>query len=188
MEATTAPIEQEGGLEFDAEWASFVADMEATPADGLADTDSRIDWYFEKIRESQAEIARNDEVAHRRMDMIADWRAGENAKIERRISHMTAMIGTLVPPNVAAMQAEYSKKSRTLPNGSFGYRATPDSVDISDPQAALAFAVTNNLFVKSVHSVTKTALKNHAKATGEMEGEGWRMVRGSDEFFVKPAK
>ena len=176
-------------LEFDAEWEAFVKEMEATSPDGLADVESRIDYYFEKMRECAAEIVRNDEVAHRRMDMIADWRAGENAKIERRISHMTAMIGTLVPASVAAMQTEYDgKKSRTLPNGSFGFRAKPNSIEIEDAKAALAFAVTNNLPVKTVHSVSKTSLKDHAKSTGEFDGPGWRMVPGSDEFFVKPAK
>ena len=186
-EAMTAPVDSD--LVFDdPDWDAFVKTMEATWADGQADIDSRIDYYFEKIRESQAEIERNDEVAHRRTDIIADWCAGEKAKVERRIGHMTAMIGTLVPPSVDAMQAEYGKKSRALPNGTFGYRARPDSVDISDPKEALAFAVTNNLPVKTVHSVSKTSLKDHATATGETEGDGWRMVIGADEFFVKAAK
>ena len=89
---------------------------------------------------------------------------------------------------VTAFKAEYGKKSRTLAHGSFGFKRKTDSIEISDPKAALAFAVTNNLPVKTTHSVSKTSLKDHFMATGEEEGQGWRHVEGGDEFFVTPAK
>ena len=184
-EAMTAPVDD---LVFDdPDWDKFLADMEAAAPDDASQVDGRIDWWLEQLRANEVEEGRNVVVAKERHDMISDWFAGEAAKLERQRKYIVGHIGQLVPPSADAMVKEYGKKSRALPNGTVGYRARPDSVDISDPKEALAFAVTNNLPVKTTHSVSKTVLKDHAKATGEMDGLGWHMVPGTDEFFVKAA-
>ena len=185
MEAATAPT-SEAELELAGpDWAAFRAMMDETTADSDL---VRIDWLLEKVTALRAEIAENNAVADRRIAMQEDFRQGENAKIDRAITYWVGQIGQLATDDGDAFKAEYGKKSRTLAHGSFGFKRKTDSIEISDPKAALAFAVTNNLPVKTTHSVSKTSLKDHAASTGEMEGEGWRHVEGGDVFFATPAK
>ena len=187
MEAATAPLQVEDGelAITGPEWDEFVQMMEDTT---LTSDLVRIDWLLERVAAARAEIAENNAVADARIAMQEDFRQGENARIERKITWLVGEIGTLAPTDGVAMKAEYSKKSRTLAHGTFGFKSHPDSIAIDDAKAALAFAVENSLPVKTVHSVTKTTLKDHAKATGESEGGGWRLVPGADAFFVTPAK
>ena len=175
----------------DADWDAFVAEMERADADeedGLGGVESRIDWYLETIREGVAEMARNGEVATRRHNMIQDWEMGEAAKIERRNTYLIGQIGMLAPSDEFKMKAIHGKKSRSLPNGTFGYRTGPDRVEIGDAEAALLYAAANDLEVKTVRSVSKTTLKAHAKETGECEGDGWELISGMEAFFATPAK
>ena len=185
MEAHAKEVET---LELDADWLAFVKTMEADEPDGTPEIESRIDYYLEKIRDDEVELRRNTDVANRRLYMIEDWLAGENAKIRRRITYLTGQIGMLAPSSVAEMEAEHGKKSRTLPNGSFGYRSRPDSIDIEDATSALNYAKDEGLEVTVKESVSKTVLNTHAKETGVAEGRGWHLETGGPEFFVKPAK
>ncbi len=161
--------------------------MEASGADGLADAEARIDWYLEKIREGNAEIQKNADVATRRVGMIEDWEAGERLKIDRRNSYLVGQIGMLAPATVEETEAEYGKKSRSLPHGTFGFRRMPDRIEIDDPKAALNFALTHGLEITVKESVSKTVLKTYVKDTGD-EGKGFHMVPGADEFYVKAGK
>ena len=182
MEATTVPL-SEAELELAGpDWDAFKAMMDDTTADSDL---VRIDWLLEKVTALKAEIAENDAVAKRRMEMQEDFRQGENAKIENAITYWVGQIGQLAPPSGEAMKAEYGKKSRTLANGSFGFKRRSERIEIDDEKAALAFAVKNHLPVRIVNSVTKTSLKDYAQSTGEMEGDGWRRIEAADEFFVK---
>lgn len=175
-------------VERDFEWEQFVKEMEAAGPDGLGDIDSRIDYYLEKIKDGNAEIERNRVTASIRLDTISDWLAGENAKIERRNSYLVGQIGMLAPPSAEDTVAEYGKKSRTLPNGSFGFKQKPGHVEIKDMGSAVRYALEMDLPTKIVETVSKTDLKTHARATGATEGEGWEWLPGTSDFFVSPAK
>ena len=182
MEATTVPL-SEAELELAGpDWDAFKAMMDDTTADSDL---VRIDWLLEKVTGLKAEIAENDAVAKRRMEMQEDFRQGENAKIENAITYWVGQIGQLAPADGDAFKAEYGKKSRTLAHGSFGFKRRSERIEIDDEKAALAFAVKNHLPVRIVNSVTKTSLKDYAQSTGEMEGDGWRRIEAADEFFVK---
>lgn len=171
----------------DVEWDDFVAEMSAEATD-VHSEETLIDRYLEEILRGENERMRNVATAKARINMIEDWREGENAKIERRRVYLVGQIGMLAPPDVDAMQAEHGKKSRSLPHGKFGFRQRADRVEIEDAKAAIAFALDNNLPVETTYSVKKTTLKEHAKSTGETDGEGWHMEPGKSEFFVTPAK
>ncbi len=173
----------------DPDWNEWLSEVGATFADGaITDIDTRIDYYLEKILAGENERMRNVATAKGRINMIEDWRAGENAKIERRRMYLVGQIGMLAPPDVEAMEAEHGRKSRSLPHGKFGFGQQGDKVEIEDAKAALAFALTNNLTVETKHHVTKTALKNYAQSAGVIEGPGWELVVGQSEFFVSPSK
>ena len=183
----TAPVDSDLVFE-DPGWNKFLADMEAAVPDDASEVDSIIDWWLEQLRANEAEVKRNAAVAKSRREMISDWEAGEALRLEAQRKYFVGHIGQLAPSTADDTVTKYGKRSRALPHGTFGFRHSTDTIEIADPKAALAFAVTNNLAVKTVHSVSKTSLKDHATATGETEGDGWRMVIGADEFFVKAAK
>ena len=179
MEAATSPAE----LELSGpDWSAFKTMMEDTTADSDL---VRIDWLLERVAGLHAQIAENNEIADRRIAMQEDFRQGENGKLDRAITYWVGQIGQLAPPSGEAMKSEYGQKSRELAHGKFGFKARPERIEIDDEKAALAFAVKNHLPVRIVNSVTKTSLKDHAAATGECEGDGWRRIEAADEFFVK---
>ena len=184
MEAATIPEELEL---VGADWDAFRQMMEDT------ETDSdlvRIDWLLERIRKAQAEIAENNEIADRRIAMQEDFRQGENAKIEGFVKWATGQIGVLAPDDGKAMKAEYGKLSRTLANGTFGFRQRPDRIEFDGKEEALVYAQENDIKVHRTISFTvqKTDFQAYVKKTGVAEGKGWRQVPGKSELFVKPAK
>lgn len=172
----------------DTEWDSFVASMEASACDGLEDTESRIDWYLESLCGLIAEAGHNRVVANERIERIRDWEAGESARLDRRREYLIGQIGMLAPPDAESMMEKHGKKSRTLPNGSFGYRQQPDTIQIDDAQHALNYARVEGLDIMVKESVSKTTLKAHAKSTGLLDGPGWHSETGLSEFYVKAAK
>lgn len=178
----------------DPEWDAFVAEVEARmPAsddDLVAARDARIDYLLEKMGDIRAEQRWNREVAQRRIDVIQKWLDDENGKLDRQYEHVESRLRPHLPNTPEQFAALYGDraKSRSLPNGKFGFRRSADRVEITDKDAALAFARTNGLEVKVAESVSKTTLKNHAKATGEFSGQGWELVEGADELFVDPVE
>ena len=167
------------------DFAAFRQMMEDT---ALQSDEVRIDWLLEQMRDAKVKIEQNNSVAKARIHMIEDWQAGENAKIMRRIEWWIGEIGKIAPATADATKDEYGTKSRSLPNGSFGFKKRPDHIEITDPGGALEDARVGGLDIAVKEYVTKTTLKNHAVATGDTEGRGWRLVPGGDEFFVTPAK
>lgn len=154
----------------------------------ITDIESRIDYLLEKIRDTGFEIAGNNTVANRRHLMIEDWQQGENAKLDRRIDWLHSQIRQLVPADAQEMKDVHGKGSRTLPNGEFGYRQNPDKVEITDMHLAVAYADQNHIAVKAVRTVSKNALKAHARETGALDGTGWEVIPGEEAFFLTVAK
>ncbi len=187
MEASMKEMETDV-LEFDAEWDDFLIEMQSTHVSGTRDVDSIIDWHLEKLRANQAEVIRNRLVANQRVETIRDWEAGEFAKLDRQREYIVGQIGQLAPPTSEATVEEYGKKSRTLPNGSFGFRAKPDRIEIEDAEKALAYAKQEDLEITVRESVSKTVLKKWAQGMGVADGGGWRLEPGKPGFFVTPAK
>lgn len=184
MEASTLPDIIEAA---DTDMDEFLESLGLTEpvGDSLTDIESRIDWLMQLIAERRTTMQQNNDVADRRTLMIADWRDGENAIQASQIEWLEYKIREHAPKSPEAIEGTYGKKSRKLPHGSFGFRRTPDSVEITDIDGAVAFAEANKLDVLIKYAVSKATLKAHAKATGECEGEGWRVVVGADVWFVK---
>lgn len=180
-------------LKFDNDtgWAEFVKEMESSGPDGLGDADSRIDQYLERMRDNVELMARNALVAAERIAQQQDWLQGENAKIERRNSYLIGMIGTLAPASVEDQVKEYGKQTRTLPNGTFGFKITKgEHVEVTDEEAALLYAIENELEIttKTTRSVQKNTLKAHFKNTGAVSGDGWEYHTAQKGFYAEPAK
>lgn len=145
--------------------------------DDPVNTDVALDHYLEQLRERESEIERNAQIMTRRMAMIQAWERDANGRIERECQWLRQMIEAL------GRQYDFGKKkSRALPNGTFGFRAKPATLEITDPTAALAFAEANGLPIKK--SVGVTPLKEHFKATGEIP-DGCEYVEPEETFYVR---
>jgi len=177
-------------LVFDADWGAFVAEMERFGPNESSEADTRIDFLLERMRDCNLDLAHTAKIALERKRNIEDWEASTAAKISRKISWLTGEIGQIIPASAGAMLLDNGGKTQTLPNGSYGYKKRPDSVEVVDADAVVEWARAHELPVvqKITESVPKKTLKEYAKTTGETEAPGcWRLVPGADEMFIKPA-
>lgn len=174
----------------DADWDDFKAEMEAEMPghpESDAEAENRINWILGKLSAIDKLLAKNTETAKVGKRHWEDWAAGDNGLLERQASHWRREVASLAPSSSADAKKAYGKLSRTLPNGTIGFRQKPDTVEITDEAAAVVFARQQMLTVKTVRTVSVTTLKDHAKKTGETEGDGWHLETGKSEFYVTPA-
>lgn len=174
----------------DAGWDEFRASMEAEVPTELDNDESKIDWLLGKLRKIRGTTEENEAIAKCGIRLQEDWLAGENAKLERQAAHFRRWIAILMPPNAEEAKKVYGKFSRSLPNGDIGFKKDPDTIAIDDAEAALTYALANELEikVKTTRSVSVATLKAHIEDTGVLEGDGWRQVDGLSRVFVSPAK
>jgi phage host-nuclease inhibitor protein Gam len=158
-----------------------VQDLASGPATEL---DVRLDWLLSRLARVQAEIKRNSDVATARVQQIRTWEASANESLDRQcgyLEHLISLIG---------INYDYGKKrSRSLPNGTVGFRKRPPSVEIWDAEKAVAFALQRGIKVEQKTWVGKTELRKHIESTGELpEGaiDGVEYVEGGDVFYVTP--
>lgn len=138
--------------------------------------DQHIDRLLAKLAEREAEIATNDAIAKRRIDDIEAWRRQQNETHEREAQWIRQQVAAI------AKRYDFGKrKSRDLPSGTFGHRWRPETIEIVDEAAAVAFAEANGLEIKK--SVNKTPLVSHLKET-DIVPDGCKIVPGEDSFFV----
>ena len=191
MEAATAPT-SEAELELAGpDWDTFKADMADAPEGGDAGRDeNRINWILGKMSGITRLIEANEATALCGKRHWEDWLAGENMALDNQTRHWHREIACLMPASPEKAKKKYGKLSRSLPSGNVGWKKDKDTIDVSDPKAALAYAKTNDLEIgeKITLSVSAETLKAHMKATGALEGDGWRHVEGMSHIFVTPAK
>ena len=150
-------------------------------ADDQRDILAFTDHVMESLRNTEAKLADDKGTMERRLDMIRSWFQSEELKLLERAAALRARLAQVFP-----LLNLRGKKSIELPNGKLGTRASKDSVTITDPEKALAWAKENAVPYKTTEAVRKTELIAYMKATGETEGDGWEMAPGSDVFYAKP--
>lgn len=177
----------------EAEEREFLSEIGYTEPDPAAPEDEReqeiavrVDFLLEKRAEIEREIARNEDVARRRIQMIESWRDEENTVLGRQIEWLDRRI----TDHAAAFQLgeNGNKKSRRLPHGQVGFRKTRDTVEIEDMELAVSFAEAHDLPIKK--EVNKTPLIEFVQSTGEEpnpETDGFRFVPGEEpgQFYIK---
>ena len=156
MEAATALPEPSIIDEVDQDEQDFLAELRGDyePIERTSDMDMRLEYLLEKLEAVELQIASNNDVARRRIDMIRAWEHGQNETLQKQVGWLTFEIGQTAPPDRFAFKLRYGKLSRELPHGKVGFRAKPDSVEITDPAAAVAYAEANGLDLN-----TKTTVK-----------------------------
>lgn len=145
--------------------------------DDPINTDVALDHYLEQLGQREQEITANTAVAEKRHAMIAAWEREQNGRLERECQWLRQQIEAWGRPYDFG-----SKKSRALPHGSFGFRATPAKVEITDMEVAVAFAEAEGLEVKK--TVGKKPLMGYIKAHAGEIPEGCEYVEGEDRFFI----
>lgn len=145
--------------------------------DDPVNTDVVIDHYLAALADREAEMARNAQVFTRRVAMLEGWLKDVNASAEREAKWLRQQI--------EAFARDYDfgkKKSRALPHGTIGYRASRETLEITDMDAAAAFAVERGLETKV--AVNKTPLLECFRKDGIVP-DGCEYVAGGDHFYIR---
>ena len=149
----------------------------------LTELDLWIDRRGAKMAELEAQIERERDVMERRVRMIRDHFEGVIAALERQ--------RTWLEQQLVATAEGYpypkGKKSRDLPFVTIGKRASRESLDVEDADAALAFAEETDGLREQISVkrwVNKTPLLDYFQATGEVP-PGCVYVAAEDRPYVK---
>lgn len=156
--------------------------LELPPDADKAALESWIDAQLEQAASLEAQMRSNKDVAERRMQMIRHWLDNENGSLEHRI----AWIRDRARSHLGGYDFG-GKKSRRLPNGTFGYRKAPDRLEITDANMAIEFSVQHAIDVNIVTKPMAVKLKEYFTSTGEVPA-GCELHEGSNEFFLSTAK
>lgn len=100
--------------------------------------DAHLDTLLFVIGKAELEMARNEDVATRRLEIARDsidgWLEAENGRLGRTVGFLRGQVQTLT------REYDYGrKKSRTLPFGKFGTRKKADSVEVLDRRLAISW-------------------------------------------------
>jgi hypothetical protein len=168
-------------------WESEVEAM-LPEGDGPTVQELQADYLLEKMAEELAALLHLADFTERRVEMIRQHAEIEGQRIQRRLDYLESKLRMCVPYDPAQFEKQYGKKSLKLPHGTLGYRASKESVWITDKDKALSFARSHGLEIKFTESVNKTPLLDYVRTTGEVpdpEECGFELVPPSDDFFVK---
>lgn len=182
----------------DMERLALVADLEPLP-DATEDLDERelrarldrsLDRLLERAADLEAQVAANRAVYDSTMERAAHWLDVENGRVEKELAWLR---GTL-EGYWTHYPLRRRERSRSLPNGVVGWRASPGRWTITDPDAALDFALHEDLPIKQ--EVQVSSLKEWAAGetvdpeTGEVrprEVPPFVDVEGAgDSFYYRP--
>lgn len=180
----------------DEEWDAFVTELEGDARSLLygdaddgqprqAQIHAFADSLLRRIGDAEREMALIGETADIERARIDEWEAVERRKYERRLEYAAAELRTLVEAEHDGLTPEPGKKTRSLPHGDVGLRKRPASVEIDDPEKALAWCKSHNVKIHVKEEPRKTPLKKYAEGHGNKlpAASGARYVPGRDHFY-----
>lgn len=151
----------------------------------LARRESMIDWWLERLAKIEADRQRNRAVASARHAMIDKWAGDQEGSLLRQVEWINGRIRELVPaadPEAFKRLFDTKGKSRSLPNGTVGFRASAEKVDVQDEEGALAFCRRHRITVGEY--TLKREILAYIQSTGK-NVDGVKLVPAQDTFFVK---
>jgi phage host-nuclease inhibitor protein Gam len=153
-----------------------------------ANVDVRVDYLLEVTASIMQEQARNKAVYDARKAKLDRWWEEQTLIAENRMSYVRDRILT-----ITAGYDYGKKKSRALPNGTFGWRKVPARVEVVNPQAALDWAKKNQIQIKVAESVLLkpllSAVQKQLQSTGELpdpDVTGVRFEDATERFYIQP--
>ncbi len=137
-------------------------------------------WCMAKASNAVAKIAdaqaMKDEAIRRINAWFDDYTAEHNATVES--------MEFFLEPWVREEIKDKKSKSVKLPNGTAGYRTTPESVVITDEEKIVGEAKAAGVETHIKETVHKKDLKKHIMETGQVFDNAF-LVPGSEKFYIK---
>jgi hypothetical protein len=123
--------------------------------------------------------------------MIQRWLDDEEGRLERQVDYLSGQIRALVPAvDGDAFKEVFGVKTKTrnLPHGKVGFRASRATVEVADEAAALDWCRENGVEHGVKEYVKKPPVVKYIQDTGDVDVPGVVFKPSVDEFFVKPAE
>jgi len=155
---------------------AYRRDMEVVGSldDFVVKDEPTADWVVAKVNAAADEIARLNEQHATRVNAI-----------KRRHEFLFWRFNDELKRYAAAQLEGQKRRSVVLPHGTIGFRRVKESLDIIDPDRALAAAKRDiPAAVKVVERLVKTPIYEHLKTTGELL-DGCELRAAEDRFYVK---
>ena len=149
----------------------------------IVDSLSRADWCIARVLEAEARITHRTELATTLHERIDAWLTKASASDNDSISYLSMILRPYVESEVSKQRRS---RSLVLPSGTAQLRKLADRLEITNPEAAMAWAANNAptaIIIKK--ELSRSVLKNLITAQGEAI-PGCEFSLGSDELYVKP--
>lgn len=159
----------------------------------VVDSREKAEWAMRKISRAEASIQENAAAAQAEIEKAQAYIDRIRTRLHEinRVDEQTvAYLGQLIRPWAETEIAKNGKrKSLPLLGGTVGFRASPDSLEVTDPDAAIAWlkehtAGTSCLRVKE--EIDKREVKKLIEFSGEIP-DGVQMKKGEIRFYVEAA-
>lgn len=147
------------------------------PEQFQVDSDDAANWVVKRITAARAYARRCDE-----------WCEREKARAQREEQFFLWRYGQqLMDWTKAKIQEQGGRrKSVCVPAGMLGFRSEAAKLVVEDEQAVIIWAHANKLKMTSVvERLSKSALNEHVKETGELPDRGVRVESEHEQFYVK---
>jgi hypothetical protein len=139
--------------------------------------DNSANWVIRKILEERAYALRCEA-----------WFEHEKRRAEKNEEFFWFRYGAQLRDYIARKIAEKGgkRKSLPLPAGTAGFRSEPDKIVVDDDDLLLSWAKAKQPgLIRVTERVSKTALNEHVKATGELPDRGVHVEPAREKFYVK---
>jgi len=146
------------------------------------DSLSKADWAVSRILEAESRNARRASLAAILHERIDAWLTKASASDNDSISYLSMILRPYVESEVSKQRRS---RSLILPSGTAQLRKLADRLEITNPEAAMAWAANNAptaIIIKK--ELSRSVLKNLITAQGEAI-PGCSFELGSDELYVR---
>lgn len=157
--------------------ATDVETLRAVPENFSASDERSVAWLVRRV------VAARDYARH-----VKEYAEVELARAAREEKVLLFLFGRQAEEWVRDQISKSGgrRKSINMPGGTVGFRRTVESLVVDDEQAVMSWARTNcpEAIVK-IERLSKTSLKAHLEATGEIPTTGAHVEPAVDRFFIR---
>jgi hypothetical protein len=148
----------------------------------VIDSLAKADWAVARVLEAEARIARRAALASELHARVDAWLSKTLAPDNDSICYLSGLLRPFIESEIATQRRS---RSLVLPSGTAQLRKLPDRLDITSPEAAMAWAAENApnaIIVKK--ELSRSVLKSLIVSQGEAV-PGCSFELGSDELYVR---
>jgi hypothetical protein len=148
----------------------------------VVDSIAKADWAVGHILDAQVRIDRRSALASELHARVDAWLTKANAPDNDSIVYISSLLRPFAESEVSTQRRS---RSLILPSGTAQLRKLPDRLEITNPEAAMAWAsenAPNAIIIKK--DLSRSALKTLIVSQGEAV-PGCEFSLGSDELYVR---